>query len=224
MANTPEHGVDDNAVSYERPRRPFHCWLSFRCRKWPGKPVEEVGFPAVPDRSTTAAICFLSHGFYCYAREVYGVGPEDYEVWYVDRVSRFYMRVKPFGKTEIEPDSKSLVFWWGRVHPEWTQRERDAGPWLRGESGYGVPDAPGPEWSPWAPGPEGDQGPCALPNADCGGGAGPPPKAAGSLFGTCQPPGAASRPAMPSSGRKSARARRRAAGQRPAAPGGDAEH
>ncbi|MDR1080811.1 MAG: hypothetical protein LBQ79_07570 [Deltaproteobacteria bacterium] len=109
-----------NSILLERPARPFHCWLSFRCGDWPALPAEEVGLPHLGSSGMGAAICYMTHGFFAYAMENRRMSPRDYEVWYVDRVAKVFLRLKSFGSAELDPDCKYSVPGWAAVSPDWT--------------------------------------------------------------------------------------------------------
>ncbi|MDR2613165.1 MAG: hypothetical protein LBG06_10230, partial [Deltaproteobacteria bacterium] len=109
----------------ERPIRPFRHWLNFRTGSAIAPAEEDVAIPASGDHGSAAAICFMMHGFFGYAREVYGLRPEDYEVWFVDRLERTFMRLKAFGAEEVDPGERFHVPWWGRVPAEWPTRDGD---------------------------------------------------------------------------------------------------
>jgi hypothetical protein len=135
------------SVAFERPWKPFHRWLSFRTPPGGKAPsVEEVAIPASGDDGADgagAAICFLMHGFLGYARELYGLSAEDYEVWYVDRVSRFFIMLKPWGESEIDPGTRYVARWWDPVPDSWPSSGNERwDPSRRGAEG---------SWEAWPP-------------------------------------------------------------------------
>ncbi|MDR1038317.1 MAG: hypothetical protein LBT40_17620 [Deltaproteobacteria bacterium] len=117
-----EHEEISNSILLERPARPFHCWLSFRTKDWPAEPAEEVGLPHNPDKTVGISICCMTHGFFAYASELHSRGPKDYEVWYADRVSKIFMRLKTFDSEQMNPNCKYSVPGWARVASEWPPR------------------------------------------------------------------------------------------------------
>jgi hypothetical protein len=120
MAN---HLTNDEELSYsvlfERPARPFHTWLSFRCRSWPDRTPDEVGLPAFARDEVGSAICYMMEGYLNYAKQNFGMNREDYEIWFVDRIAKIFMRLKNYGDSGVDPDCKYSVPGWSDVKTEW---------------------------------------------------------------------------------------------------------
>jgi hypothetical protein len=114
----------NNSIVLERPARPFHSWLSFRSRAWPETPPFEMGLPHMSSMGVGAAICYMTQGFFSYAMETCGGARGDYEVWYVDRVDKIFMRLKSFGSEEMDPDCKYSVPGWAKVPPDWNVKRK----------------------------------------------------------------------------------------------------
>ncbi|MDR1313402.1 MAG: hypothetical protein LBQ12_06810 [Deltaproteobacteria bacterium] len=83
-----------NGVTFECPARPFHWWLSFRGRDWPRIPADEIGFPVLGRDNLPAVIGTMMGGYFNYVQYTYGRSPEDYEVWFVDRVDKSFFKIK----------------------------------------------------------------------------------------------------------------------------------
>jgi hypothetical protein len=69
----------------------------------------------------TAVACMVL-GWFTFAKHAFGLDPEDFEVWYVDRVDKRFVRLKVAGASGLDPDVDFTVPGWQDVPEAWPPR------------------------------------------------------------------------------------------------------